>query len=52
MAHSLLLTGAILGCNVVICSPKGMSPDANIVKKAKELAAVSGGSANIIEDPR
>ena len=52
MAHSLLLTGAILGCNVVVCSPKGMGPNAEIVKKAKELALKSGGSANVIEDPR
>lgn len=52
MAHSLLLTGAILGCNVVVCSPKGMTPSSEIVKKAKELAVRSGGSANVIEDPR
>ncbi|MEI6092604.1 MAG: ornithine carbamoyltransferase [bacterium] len=52
MAHSLMLTGAILGSNVVICSPKGMSPDANVVKDAKELATKSGGSVNVIEDPR
>lgn len=52
MAHSLMLTGAILGSNVVICSPKGMAPDSNVVKDAKELASKSGGSVNIIEDPR
>jgi len=52
MAHSLLLTGAILGCNVVICSPKSMAPSADVVNKAKQLALRSGGSANVIEDPR
>jgi len=52
MAHSLMLTGAILGANVVISSPKGMAPNAEIVKKAKELASKSGGSANVVEDPR
>jgi ornithine carbamoyltransferase len=52
MAHSLMLTGAILGCNVVICSPRGMSPDAEVVKDAKDLASRSGGSVNVIEDPK
>ncbi|MEI6079780.1 MAG: ornithine carbamoyltransferase [bacterium] len=51
MAHSLMLTGAILGSNVIICSPKNMAPDANVVKDAKALAAKSGGSVNIVEDP-
>jgi ornithine carbamoyltransferase len=52
MAHSLMLTGAILGCNVVICSPRGMSPNADVVKDAKALASKSGGSVNVIEDPK
>ena len=52
MAHSLMLTGAILGCHVVICSPEGMAPDADIVNKAKQLALKAGGSVNVTEDPR
>lgn len=52
MAHSLMLTGAILGSNVVISSPKGMSPAPNIVEQAKELASASGGSVEVVEDPK
>jgi len=52
VAHSLMLSGAILGVNVIVCSPKGMSPNAEIVKKAKELASKSGGSVNVTEDAK
>lgn len=52
MAHSLMLTGAILGCNVVIASPKNMFPDANVVKLAKDLASKSGASVEVTEDSR
>jgi len=52
MAHSLMLTGAILGCNVVVCSPKEMLPNMEVVEEAKMLASKSGGSVNVIEDPR
>ena len=52
MAHSLMLTGAILGCHVVISSPQTMTPDKEIIKKSKELAAISGGSVEIVDDPR
>ena len=52
MAHSLMLTGAILGCNVVVASPKSMSPDANVVKLAKELATKSGSYVELTEDSK
>ena len=52
MAHSLMLTGAILGCNVVVASPKSMSPDANVVKLAKELATKSGSYVKVTEDSK
>ncbi len=52
MAHSLMLTGAILGCNVVVASPKSMSPDSNVVKLAKDLASKSGSSVELTEDSR
>jgi len=47
-----MLTGAILGCNVVVCSPKEMLPNMEVVEEAKMLASKSGGSVNVIEDPR
>ena len=52
MAHSLMLTGAILGCNVVVVSPKSMSPDANVVKLAKEIASKSGSYIELTEDSK
>ncbi|MFH1224102.1 MAG: ornithine carbamoyltransferase [Pseudomonadota bacterium] len=52
VSHSLMLTGAILGSNVIISSPKSMAPKSEIVKKAKEIAAKSGGSVNVVEDPK
>ena len=52
MAHSLMLTGAILGCNVVVASPKSMSPDANVVKLAKEIASKSGSYIELTEDSK
>jgi ornithine carbamoyltransferase len=52
MAHSLMLTGAILGSNVVIASPKSMSPDPSILKISKEIASKSGGSVELTEDSK
>jgi ornithine carbamoyltransferase len=52
MAHSLMLTGAILGCHVKVASPATMSPNGDVVKKAKELAAKSGGSITVTVDAK
>lgn len=42
VAHSLLLTGAILGTDVTVVAPKGSGPDAQIFNEAAELAKLSG----------
>ena len=42
VAHSLLLTGAILGTDVTVVAPKGNGPDAQIFNEAVELAKVTG----------
>ena len=42
VAHSLLLTGAILGTDVTIVAPKGNGPDAQIFNEAVILANKSG----------
>ncbi len=52
MAHSLMLTGAILGCNVCVASPTSMTVNADVVNKAKQLAQVSGGSVNVLTDAK
>ncbi len=52
MAHSLMLTGAILGCHVWVASPTSMTVNADVVNKAKQLALKSGGSVNVTTDPK
>lgn len=42
VAHSLLITGAILGTDVTVVAPKGCGPDAQIFNEAAELAKVTG----------
>ncbi|MFM2480511.1 ornithine carbamoyltransferase [Celerinatantimonas sp. YJH-8] len=43
VTHSLMLGGAILGMEVAAICPVGSSPDAQVVLKARELAAQNGG---------
>ncbi|MBP1042892.1 ornithine carbamoyltransferase [Vagococcus sp. BWB3-3] len=50
VANSLLVTGAILGVNVTICTPKGLFPRKNIVDLAKEYAENSGSKILITDD--
>ncbi len=42
VAHSLMLTAARLGMDFAIATPKGYSPNAEIVSQAEGLAAISG----------
>ena len=39
VCHSLMLTGAQLGANVTVGTPRGYSPDIEIVTQAREMAA-------------
>ncbi len=49
VAHSLLITGAILGSDVTIVSPKGSGPDAQIFNEAAALARVSGAKLAVTD---
>lgn len=51
MGRSLLITGAILGMDVRIGSPKELQPPKDVVEKAKELAKNSGARITITDDP-
>ncbi len=51
MAHSLLLGGALAGLHIRIASPQGYQPLAPIVQRASAIAAGTGGSVVIGEDP-
>lgn len=50
VANSLLVTGAILGVNVNIVTPKSLFPDDSLVEMAKEYAEKSGSKILITED--
>ena len=52
VCHSLMLTGAQLGANVTIGTPRGYSPDIEIVTKAREMAQANGCEVNLTQDPQ
>jgi ornithine carbamoyltransferase len=52
MTHAWLIMGAIMGAHVVAATPSGkFAPDAAVVAKAKEIAAKSGATIEITNDP-
>ena len=51
MAHSYLLGGATGGLHVRIAGPSGYQPNPQIVARATEIAAVTGGSITVTDDP-
>ena len=52
VCHSLMLTGAQLGANVTIATPRGYSPDIEIVTKAREIAQANGCEMRLLQDPQ
>ncbi len=52
VCHSLMLTGAQLSTNVTVATPRGYSPDIEIVTKAREIAAVNGCEIRLLQDPQ
>jgi ornithine carbamoyltransferase len=52
MTHSWLIMGAIMGAHVVAATPAGkFAPDADVIAKAKAIAAKTGGTIEITNDP-
>ncbi|MFC5678619.1 ornithine carbamoyltransferase [Aeromicrobium endophyticum] len=51
IGHSYLLGGATAGLHVRIGSPVGYQPDARIVADAEAIAATTGGSVLVTDDP-
>lgn len=47
MAHSYLLGGATAGLHVRIGAPEGFEPQQQVVEKAEQIAATTGGSITI-----
>lgn len=50
VANSLLVTGAILGVNIHICSPKSLFPSEEITNMAQQYAKESGSRILITDD--
>jgi len=51
VCHSLMLTGAQMGANVTVATPRGYSPDIEIVTKAREIAEANGCEVRLTQDP-
>lgn len=51
VAHSLLLGGAKAGMSVRVATPAGFEPIPQVVHRAAEIAAETGGGAEVTNDP-
>ena len=51
MAASYLVGGALAGLHVRIASPAGFQPSADVLARAVDLAATTGGSVTVLDDP-
>lgn len=51
MAHSYLLGGAVAGMDVRIAAPATHRPDPAVLARAEEIAAATGGSVLVTDDP-
>jgi ornithine carbamoyltransferase len=51
MAHSYLLGGAAAGMNVRIAGPDGYQPDADVLSAARRIAAGTGATIELTDDP-
>jgi ornithine carbamoyltransferase len=51
MSHSYLLAGATAGMRVRVSGPDGYRPDPAVLARAQEIAATTGGAAEVVADP-
>ncbi|MGH3341620.1 MAG: ornithine carbamoyltransferase [Carbonactinosporaceae bacterium] len=52
MAHSYLLGGAAAGMTVRVAAPQGYAPDPAVLARAEAIAGGTGGSVQVLSDPR
>ncbi|MEG3614798.1 ornithine carbamoyltransferase [Isoptericola haloaureus] len=50
MGASYLIGGATAGLHVLVGGPEGYQPDADVVRRAEEIAATTGGSVTVTTD--
>ena len=51
MANSLMIGGAKVGMDIVLCAPEKYFPDESLVESAREIAKQTGGSITLETDP-
>ncbi len=51
VSHSVMEAGALAGLNVVVATPPGREPDAQIRTAAAEEADARGGCVRVVNDP-
>ncbi|MGC2194907.1 MAG: ornithine carbamoyltransferase [Terriglobales bacterium] len=51
VAHSLLLTGALLGSQVRVATPQGYEPNGAILAAAQEIARETGAKLEVMRNP-
>jgi ornithine carbamoyltransferase len=52
VCHSLMLAGAQLGANVTVATPRGYSPDIEIVTLARDIAQANECEVRLLQDPQ
>ncbi len=52
VCHSWLLGSGIMGMNLVAACPKGFEPEKTVIERSRKLAERSGGSVEVIRDPK
>ncbi|MBN1170797.1 MAG: ornithine carbamoyltransferase, partial [Micromonosporaceae bacterium] len=51
MANSYALAGATAGMHIRLSGPAGFAPDQAVIERAIAIAATTGGSVSLVEDP-
>jgi ornithine carbamoyltransferase len=51
VAHSLMLGAALFGCHIVVGTPKGYEPRTDVLAAAREIAAGTGATIQVVNDP-
>ncbi|MXR37902.1 ornithine carbamoyltransferase [Craterilacuibacter sinensis] len=52
MGHSLMVIGCLMGMDVRIAGPKGLEPDADLVKQCQDIAKKTGARLLVTNDPQ
>ena len=51
VAHSLMLGAALFGSHIVVGTPKGFEPRAEVLELARQIAAGTGATIEVVNDP-